>query len=560
MRILRGMQRFRSICLVNVHTGIADALRETGREVLALHPKPGVVDLPALLREHCCTPDLLVQGETLGERILLSGLPEVGCIKIFWSIDTHLNLYWHSLYGRLFDGVAATQRRLLPELRREGLGAVGWLPWFGVRREFVPWERREADVAFVGRVTEQRPVRKFFAEFLRERFDADLRQDLTYAGMLDVYAHARLAPNEAIAGEVNFRLFEAASCGGLCVTPDVSDEIADLFEPGLEVELFGDALELAERLAFLRDHPSLAGKMALAAHERIAREHLPEHRARSLLDFAASLEPQASDGAGADRAAFAMTLLTLWEAGRLDIAEAGRDFLLRALPLGPEGMALRLRLAAVSGGTGDASRLAAVVDAEQTREDAGTMPVDERLGAGCSVAALRAGEWDMAKRFWYRHAAAARLSRPEKPEDGPHLCRLWARELSRSGRLSRSGFAYEDGRHLPVSAAECLAEALRLDSEDLETHRQFEVLTRKVPGAEFVRLGLLSHLTLHERENWRLGLELGLLDLKIFRVEAGLEELRNAAVVAERAGRGSAFARALELRDRRGVIARALGG
>ena len=115
--------------MIHGHPALAEALRAEGAEVLRLHPQPGVIDLSALLREHGCTPDLLIQTENLADRTLLAGLPELACTKVFWSVDTHLNLSWHGLYGRLFDGVLATQRRLLPDLRHEGAGRTGWLPF-----------------------------------------------------------------------------------------------------------------------------------------------------------------------------------------------------------------------------------------------------------------------------------------------------------------------------------------------------------------------------------------------------------------------------------------------
>ena len=48
-------------------------------------------------------PDLIVQREQLGARIFLLDLEKINCLKIFWAIDSHLNLHWQTYYARLFD-------------------------------------------------------------------------------------------------------------------------------------------------------------------------------------------------------------------------------------------------------------------------------------------------------------------------------------------------------------------------------------------------------------------------------------------------------------------------
>ena len=50
-------------------------------------------------------PDVIIQMEYLGRRVFLSGMSELDCPKIFWAVDSHLNLFWQRWYGRLFDVV-----------------------------------------------------------------------------------------------------------------------------------------------------------------------------------------------------------------------------------------------------------------------------------------------------------------------------------------------------------------------------------------------------------------------------------------------------------------------
>jgi glycosyltransferase involved in cell wall biosynthesis len=70
-------------------------------------------------------------------------------------------------------------------------------------------------------------------------------QDLGFAPMLEFYDRSRIVPNESIFGEVNFRLFEAASCGCAVINP-ATPGLQDLFIPGEEVAAYRDGAELAD--------------------------------------------------------------------------------------------------------------------------------------------------------------------------------------------------------------------------------------------------------------------------------------------------------------------------
>jgi len=111
---------------------------------------------------------------------------------------------------------------------------------------------------------------------------------------------------------------------------------------------------------------------------------------------------------------------------------------------------------------------------------------------------------------------------------------------------------------VPACAAECLLWALDLAPGDTELLREMDGLLASRPGLEQMRVGFLSELTLRQRQDWRLGLALGLADLKCFRLEAGLEELSVALAQARAQGREQAFFRSLASRDPDGLLARFL--
>ncbi|MBN2141052.1 MAG: glycosyltransferase family 1 protein [Desulfovibrionaceae bacterium] len=547
------MSKGRSLCLVNCHLGMVRAFEELGHRVLALEPSEPVFDIREALAEAGFEPDVLIQTELLRDRVLLRGLDGLSCRKVFWSLDTHLNSFWHAHYGRLFDGLLSTQKRLLPELRAAGLSQVGWLPWFGFEAERLPWSGRENDLAFVGRVSAQRPSRQWFVEFLKADYSPKLARDVGFADLVEIYRQTRLAPNESICGEVNFRLFEAASCGCLVLNQLVSPELAELFVPGREIETFGHVLELKSKLDFYLRHKDKAEALGLAARARVLAGHLPIHRAEQALCLADSWTARAARGPDAD-AALALTLFALWEAGRSPLSGRAAEGLLLSLPEGGERLCALIRLWAVMGR--DSEVLSALLGPAAPAE----CGQDPLLAATCSMAALKLGHWGLARQFWYAFARAHSRGRVARPQGGPDLCRLWARELADQGRLLRPGFAFDAERHVPVSALECLMLGLNLDPGDADTHRLLSALSSGVPGAEPARLGFLSTLCLRAPGDWRLGLDLALTSLEAFRLREGLAELLLAQETAADQAEERAFLRALKARDKAGLLSAALRG
>ena len=532
-----------------VHLGLGRALSELGHAVLDLRPSAGVVHVAPLLGDF--VPDLFIQQETLGPRTLIADLPSLCCPKIYWSIDTHLNSFWHQYYARLFDLFCSTQKHWLPWFARRGVTGTLWLPWHGERRRRAPWEGRRPGMAFVGRLTAERPVRTWFVELLQELGEVRVRQDLGFAAMLDMYDETRLVPNESIFGEVNFRLFEAASCGCAVLNPAIPG-LEDLFETGEEVAAYRDGAELADWAGRLQGDDLLAKSMGLRAWERVQREHLPEHRAAALLDAAAGLSRCAATGPSAD-VAWWLTVSQLQEAGRLAMGADAMAARLGALPVTDEVLAAMLRLSSAVG-RDEFMRVALPV------AETGQYAAFPEVNLAGSMGALKAGDPALARLFFLRHLRHAAPAAPDPGHTPLSICLAWARELQRIGRSFRPGFVFDPGAHLPQSALECLALASSFASDDLHVYGEVARILASESGWDGLRIKALSHLSLRDRGNWRLGLELGLADCRAFRVRQGLEEMLVAHGEAMRQGHGGRFWRILAARDESGRIRALLAG
>ncbi len=541
--------RIKTICCI--HGTLAQEFRRLGLRTFELAPPAGTASLPELLAGLPEPPDCVIQEENLGCRLVLTELDAAPCPTLFWALDPHLNLFWQRHYAGLFSAVASSQPHLVPAFAAAGAARAAWITWHGHARPFVPHAARRASMAFVGRVTSQRRRRRWFADHMA-RHGLVIRDGLSGPQLAAVYDDARLAPNECIAGEVNQRLFEAASSGCLPVSERAPEAVAELFAPDREALYFDDVLELDERIRFALAHPGLTEKMALAAHAAVAARHLPAHRAGQFLALAGSAGTGARGGRA--REGEALALYRLRRAGQLPLRREDVWKRLLAAPATPDIVAARLHLALAAGDRDTVLGLGNACLAEASLRSS------VRVMAAASLAAWRLEETRTARMLclaWTEASGFQAAARPASHHD--HLL-FFASALAAEGLVASPGMVFDPGTHLPDDAAQCLLAAKALRPDALETDRRLEALMRRLPGAEAERVGLLSGLTLHRRDDWSLGLELGLANLRSFRREAGLEELALAGATAGRLGQGERFARRLALADPSGRLRAALGG
>lgn len=529
------------ICIVNQPV-LAETFTALGHEVLDLRPGPGPQDLPVLLEREGFSPELILETEHLGPRTILLGLGRVDCAKLFWAVDVHLNAWWHRDYGRQFDGVLCTQLPWTGRLQEMGLGNTAYLPWYGTKRPYRPWSERDMDLCLVGRVTEHRPVRKRMVDYLRDTFGLVHLDGLNSQEMLDAYDRASLVPNESIFSEINFRLFEAASCGCLVLNQEVEGGVGHLFAPGAEVAEFGDILELDRLVRSMLAHPQQAERMGRAAWERVGREHLPQHRALAILKYAQAFAGAAPKGEEADAQAWlAMSRLT--DTGMFEI------------PLQVLGPALESRagsvptnfaaLARCLSRFGERESLAHMLRHEiEARRFADSFEVN----LAASGAALRLDDWDLARTYWLRHQTAMDRHAPGSPDGPVALYLLWAGECERFWTDFRPGYTFNREHTVPDSTMECLLMANELDPGNLDATRRMNAIASRQSGVSDFRISVLSLLTMNEPDNWRLGLDLGVINLRAMRLRQGLEELAVARTTAVQLGMQARFDKLLASR------------
>lgn len=533
--------------LINCRSPIVDAFIALGHDVQSVRVDDPHYDIQAALSDLEFIPDVLIQQENLGKRIFISGLSRLSCLKLFWSVDTHLNIYWQIIYARLFDAVLTTQKKYIPDFERRGIAAY-WVPWMGIRPgEFSQlngiksYQSRSHDMTFVGRISEFRQSRNWFIKFLSSNYYLNSLNGVSYVKMLQVYRDTRIAPNEAILNEVNFRLFEAASCACTVVTPDVGSELEELFDPGREIEVYGNVLELKDILDRLTRDRKAAERMALRGYARVLEDHLPENRARSILE-AVSVTDKKSISRNDEFRITGLLHAELIEAGNA-LFSVG-EICERLFPLrgDPEVDAALVRLYALDG------------DHERVRDLAtvylnGPAEIgDVYFNMSFSLSCWRCGFWDFAKFFWYNYSGKRSQETTIKPENETELLILWAKELSKGGWIIRSGVIFDENKDIPACAVDCLSIAFYLSPTNLEVSKLMELYLDKVGGRQPLRVGFLSHLSLYLPKDWRIAFELAAASFETFRLNQGLAEFKHAQELARSCGQYKSFERLMSHR------------
>ena len=498
---------------------------------------------------HAFQPDVLIQKEHIGRRLLLGGLWELPCPKIFWSVDSHLNLYWQRFYCQLFDLVLTPHAAIFSRLPQSWhLPRVESFSCPGSARPWHAHTERSSAATFVGRIDGYRDQRQRFVHFLRERHGVEPK-NLPYEEMLRHYDDTRILPNESICREFNFRIMEGASCGCCVLTEDIGPDLAANFEPGREVLTYRHVQDLDDELRFLTARPHLTENIGKAAQTRVLQCHLPEHRYQALLHIAADLAAHIPNSAQ-ERRSYALAC------AQMARGNPACHFLLpqiqqqlEAVESDWQTVAMRLRMDMEAGAEESMRKLLA-----HLLNIAETLDNEDRLDA--LTTALSAV-------LWLQDAAltttCCRLGQAMGQAMGQDMgqalsagmrgnnldiCMRWAELLAATGRLCQPGFLFSDtGRQCPETAIEMLLFAKQWIRNDDEMQRWVAAIARMSGQSPLTPMALnySAHHSLYCGSDWRVGLDYAFWNLRSYRLDEGITEVRIAHELALQNGEGEQF-------------------
>lgn len=522
-----------NIILIDCDFGVTD---DHHVEIISPPKNAGMIPLARLLaeRRYDRRPDLIVQREYLGQRVFLSDLADFPCPKLFWAIDTHLNMFWHRYYARLFDAVLTPHKSLFDALPPEWAPAnVRMFTVPGYVRKWKPFGQRTHFASFVGVRDKERRLRNALADMLRDRYGISMC-GMPFEEMLDLYEDSQVIPNESICQEINFRLFEGASCGCCVLTPDIGKDLTDNFDPDAECLTYGNVLELDELLTFLRRRPDIGERIGRNAQKRILGCHLPRHRFLEILETAQTLSPSVASARTAERD----LLLARIEWARSDPKRAILIPLLadklQRCGQDTEVRAMLLRLVLELGKERETVyRLVEDLLACDPHQDDTRTHVDINLL--CAVAAFRLDDEKLFANAWERQFGPAQM-----PHDRSMRAAFlhWARFLADTGRLCQPGFQFDPERHCPQTAMELLLMAEPPKSERDGWHEWLGCLAD---------IGMRSPLRGHyhayctqlaqeEPEDWRTILRSGIAAFHAYELDGGIVTLEKAITLSNKVG------------------------
>lgn len=510
--------------------------------------KGGIVPVERLLKDPSAEggrfrPDVLLQKEKLGPRVFLRNLSELDCPKIFWAIDSHLNLFWHRLYAQLFDVVLTPHKSLfdaLPPSWRHYDVRTFTEP--GCARKWRPHAARGHAASFVGRIDANRPQRSRFARLLQDRHGV-VPCALPFGDMLDLYEDTRVLPNESICREFNFRIMEGASCGCCVLTEDIGEDLSVNFEPGKEVLTYRNSLEFEELFSFASTRPSFTEKIGRAAMHRVVNCHLPDRRRDFFLEMLPTLTPRARSSSETELI-FALAFIQWARAHPLQekYSSSMQDVLERSVH--PEAMAMKLRLLVENARREEAHALLKTLLDERGPASSADEDGLFDLHTACAAAALRLGDMPSFALCWnrekHRHPDA------RMPDTPFHACLAWASLLAVTGRICQPGFQFDPLRHCPETAFEMTRMAQQWITDSPDAHEWVKAMAKCCDESPFPHLGLKyqAQLSLDSAKDWRAGLAYATVCLDAFLLEDGLKEAAIARELARKSGEEEAFRRA----------------
>ena len=192
--------------------------------------------------------------------------------------DTHRYLEARQKLARFFDHVFIYHRNYLRHFQEHTAGHVHWNPYYVDIAFFHPnGSDRDIDVAFVGQL-HQFPERVNLIRRLSERYKMNEPRFYSQKEIPGVYSRAKIVLNLPLADDLNFRTFEAMSCGAMLLTRRVNNGQEVFFEEGKHYAAFGDEQELFEKVAYYISHPEERGAIAGAGLAEVQLNHRLEQR------------------------------------------------------------------------------------------------------------------------------------------------------------------------------------------------------------------------------------------------------------------------------------------
>ena len=227
-------------------------------------------------------PDIFLYLEPLG--FIPEGLENAPFPTACIISDFHNQMKPRQILAHFFDHVFVYHRNYLEVVTEHPKDNVHWWPYACDLEIFHPISvERDLDVAFVGQHNNEER-RRVTAEIAR-RWSLNEQRYYKQGEIPEVYSRAKIVINLPLKDDLNFRVFEAMSCGALLLTRRVANGQELLFEEGVHYAGFETEAELHDKIHYYLSHESERAAIAAAGLAEIQANHRLEQRLTQLLDI-----------------------------------------------------------------------------------------------------------------------------------------------------------------------------------------------------------------------------------------------------------------------------------
>jgi glycosyltransferase involved in cell wall biosynthesis/Flp pilus assembly protein TadD len=216
------------------------------------------------------------------------------CPKVLMLGDTHhLKMPIRSLLkyavAEKFDIIMSDHdRQHLHFFSEAGFEKVTWIPSFNIYPHKQPFfDNKLYDVSFVGQVGRWHPYRRHVLNHLTEQGILLKIFKVPHEKAAEIYAQSLINLNISLNGDLNLRVFEVLSSGGLLLTDRLGSEsgLELLFKDGEHFVYFRDEKDLVDKINYFLRYPNEAKEIAKNGYEEYKRNHTPEKKIRELMDY-----------------------------------------------------------------------------------------------------------------------------------------------------------------------------------------------------------------------------------------------------------------------------------
>ncbi len=227
-------------------------------------------------------PDLYLYIEPLG--LIPRGLEKAPMPTACIICDTHRQLHHRQVLARLFDHVFLYQRNYVTRFDDHPPGTVHWLPYACDVDTFRDLGRvRDVDVGFVGQLFGPNSERRRILELLSKNYHVNEQRNYLQSEIPEVYSRAKIVLNLPVGDDLNFRFFEALSCGAMLLTKRIANGQELLFREGKHYVAFAGDHDLLEKVNYYLSHEEDRQRVAAEGAQEVLRNHTLSMRVQQLL-------------------------------------------------------------------------------------------------------------------------------------------------------------------------------------------------------------------------------------------------------------------------------------